>query len=66
MNIPEEYDGGGRGMTELAAVVEELARAGCSLLLMVVSPAIAGSVLARHGTPEQKERWLRGHRRAAS
>ncbi|MCW2968046.1 MAG: acyl-CoA dehydrogenase [Solirubrobacteraceae bacterium] len=60
VNIPEEYDGGGRGMTELAAVMEELAFAGCPLLLMVVSPAIAGSVLARHGTPEQKERWLRG------
>ncbi len=60
VNIPEEYDGGGRGMTELAAVGEELTRAGCSLLLLVVSPAIAGSVLARHGTPEQKERWLRG------
>jgi len=60
VNISEEYDGGGRGMTELAAVMEELAHAGTPLLLMVVSPAIAGSVLARHGTPEQKERWLRG------
>jgi alkylation response protein AidB-like acyl-CoA dehydrogenase len=60
VNVPEEYDGGGRGMTELAAVGEEIARAGCSLLLIVVSPAIAGSVLARHGTAEQKDRWLRG------
>ena len=60
VNVPEEYDGGGRGMTELAAVAEELARAGCPLLLLVVSPAIAGSVLARHGSPEQKDRWLRG------
>jgi alkylation response protein AidB-like acyl-CoA dehydrogenase len=64
VNIPEEYDGGGRGMTELAAVGEELAKAGCPLLLLLVSPAIAGSVLARHGTPEQKERWLRGIGRA--
>jgi alkylation response protein AidB-like acyl-CoA dehydrogenase len=60
VNIPEEYDGGGRGMTELAAVAEELGAAGCPLLLMVVSPAIAGSILARHGSEEQKERWLRG------
>ena len=60
VNVPEAYDGGGRGLTELAAVGEELARAGCPLLLLLVSPAIAGSVLARHGTPEQKERWLRG------
>jgi alkylation response protein AidB-like acyl-CoA dehydrogenase len=60
VNIPEEYDGGGRGMTELAAVGEECSRAGCAPLLIVVSPAIAGSVLVRHGTPEQKDRWLRG------
>src|SRR3954467_15066227 len=37
VNIPEEYDGGGKGMTELAAVGEELAIAGCPLLLLVVS-----------------------------
>ena len=60
VNIPEEYDGGGKGMTELAAVGEEITRAGGSLLLIVVSPAIAGSVLVRHGTAEQKDRWLRG------
>ena len=60
VNIPEAYDGGGQGMTELAAVGEELALAGCPLLLLVVSPAIAGSVLARHGSPELKERFLRG------
>jgi len=60
VNIPAEYDGGGLGMTALAAVGEELAAAGTPLLLILVSPAIAGSVLARHGSPEQKERWLRG------
>jgi alkylation response protein AidB-like acyl-CoA dehydrogenase len=64
VNIPEEYDGGGGGMTELAAVGEEISRAGTSLLLIVVSPAIAGSILARHGSPEQKDRWLRGIGRA--
>jgi alkylation response protein AidB-like acyl-CoA dehydrogenase len=60
INIPAEYDGGGLGMTALAAVGEELAAAGTPLLLILVSPAIAGSVLARHGSPEQRERWLRG------
>src|SRR3954468_5989996 len=60
VNIPERWGGGGRGMTELAAVGEELAAAGCPLLLLVVSPAIAGSILARHGSEEQKDRWLRG------
>ena len=47
-------------MSGLAAVGEEIAAAGKSLLLIVVSPAIVGSILARHGTDEQKERWLRG------
>ena len=60
VNVPEEYDGGGLGMTALAAVGEEVTAAGCSLLLIVVSPAIAGSILTRHGTEEQKDRWLRG------
>ena len=60
VNIPEEWGGGGLGMSALAAVGEEISTAGCSLLLIVVSPAIVGSILSRHGTPEQKDRWLRG------
>jgi alkylation response protein AidB-like acyl-CoA dehydrogenase len=60
VNIPEEWGGGGLGMWALAAVGEEIAAAGSSLLLIVVSPAIVGSILARHGTPEQNDRWLRG------
>jgi len=60
VNVPEEYDGGGLGMAALSMVGEEISRAGCSLLLIVVSPAIAGSILTRHGSPEQKDRWLRG------
>jgi alkylation response protein AidB-like acyl-CoA dehydrogenase len=60
VNIPEEYEGGGLGMTALSWVGEEIAAAGCSLLLIVVSPAIVGSILAKHGTEAQKDRWLRG------
>ena len=60
VNIPTEYGGGGLGMLELAAVAEEIAAAGCSLLLIVVSPAIVGTILAKHGTDAQKNRWLRG------
>ncbi|HKP89563.1 MAG TPA: acyl-CoA dehydrogenase family protein [Thermoleophilaceae bacterium] len=60
VNIPEEYDGGGLGMAALAAVGEEITAAGCGLLLIVVSPAIVGSILTRHGTPDQKDIWLRG------
>jgi alkylation response protein AidB-like acyl-CoA dehydrogenase len=58
VNLPEEYGGGGAGMYELAIVLEELAAAGCGLLMMVVSPAICGTIIARFGTDEQKESWL--------
>ncbi len=60
VNLPERYGGGGMGISELAVVCEELATAGCPLLLIVVSPAIGGSVLARFGTEEQKQRWVPG------
>jgi alkylation response protein AidB-like acyl-CoA dehydrogenase len=58
--VPEEYGGGGQGIAELAIVAEELAAAGCPLLLLVVSPAICATVIARSGTVAQKERWLPG------
>ncbi|MGH3314331.1 MAG: acyl-CoA dehydrogenase family protein [Streptomyces sp.] len=60
VNLPEEYGGGGSGMAELAIVLEELGAAGCPLLMMVVSPAICGTVIARFGTEEQKREWLPG------
>ncbi|SCF34569.1 acyl-CoA dehydrogenase family protein [Micromonospora mirobrigensis] len=60
VNIPTEYGGGGGGITELAIVCEELAAAGCPLLLLVVSPAIAATVINKHGTEEQRKRHLPG------
>ena len=60
INIPEEYGGGGGGIGDVAAVCEELAAQGCPLLMMVVSPAICGTVISRYGTEEQKRRWLPG------
>lgn len=60
VNVPEEYGGGGGGITELAIVCEELAAAGCPLLLLVVSPAIAATVIAKHGTPSQRAEFLPG------
>ncbi|TWG98142.1 hypothetical protein L615_003200000200 [Nocardioides sp. J9] len=60
VNIPEEFGGGGGGMADLAAVLEETAAAGTPLLMMVVSPAICGSIISRCGTDEQKKRWLPG------
>ena len=58
VNTPEEYGGGGLGIYELAIVCEELAASGCPLLLLLVSPAICVTVIARFGTDAQKERWL--------
>lgn len=60
VNLPEEYGGGGGGIAELSLVLEELGGAGCPLLLMIVSPAICGTVISRFGTDEQKRQWLPG------
>jgi alkylation response protein AidB-like acyl-CoA dehydrogenase len=60
VNLPEEYGGGGGGMYELSLVLEELGASGAPLLMMVVSPAICGTVISRFGTPEQKAAWLPG------
>ncbi|WP_225841462.1 acyl-CoA dehydrogenase family protein [Streptomyces albus] len=60
VNLPEEYGGGGSGIQELSIVLEELGAAGCPLLMLVVSPAICGTVIARFGTEEQKRTWLPG------
>src|SRR4029450_3289770 len=58
VNLPEEHGGGGMGISELGIVTEELAAHGCPLMLLMVSPAICGTLLARFGTKEQRERWL--------
>ncbi|MGW0748414.1 acyl-CoA dehydrogenase family protein [Streptomyces sp. NPDC002587] len=60
VSLPEEYGGGGGGIAELSIVLEELGAAGCPLLMMVVSPAICGTVIARFGTEAQQRSWLPG------
>jgi hypothetical protein len=60
INIPEQYGGGGAGITELTIVCEELSTAGSPLLMLVVSPAICATIIAQTGTPEQRQRWLPG------
>lgn len=60
VNLPEEYGGGGAGMYELALVMEEMSASGCGLLMMVVSPAINGTIISKFGTDEQKQRWIPG------
>ncbi|RKR89578.1 hypothetical protein BDK92_3933 [Micromonospora pisi] len=58
VNIPEEYGGGGGGITDLAIVCEELAATGSPLLMIVVSPAIVATIISKHGTEEQRKRFL--------
>ncbi|MFD5448808.1 acyl-CoA dehydrogenase family protein [Streptomyces sp. NPDC127100] len=58
VNLPEAYGGGGGGITELSLVLEEMGAAGNPLLMMIVSPAICGTVIARFGTEAQKREWL--------
>ncbi len=58
VNIPQEYGGGGAGLTELAIVCEELAAQGTPLLLLLVSAAISGEVITEFGTDEQRKTWL--------
>lgn len=60
VSLPEEYGGGGGGIYELSLVLEELGAAGCPLLMLVVTPAICGSIISRFGTEEQKREWLPG------
>jgi alkylation response protein AidB-like acyl-CoA dehydrogenase len=60
VHLPAEYGGGGAGLGELTAVIEEVCAAGCPLLMMVIAPAICGSIIAAHGSPELKRAWLPG------
>jgi alkylation response protein AidB-like acyl-CoA dehydrogenase len=60
VHLPQEYGGGGTGLTELSWVIEETAAAGVPALSVIFSAGVNGTILARNGTPEQKERWLRG------
>ncbi|MGQ0843852.1 MAG: acyl-CoA dehydrogenase family protein [Sporichthyaceae bacterium] len=60
VNVPEEFGGGGGGLTELAIVCEELGAAGCPALLLVVSAAINVEVLAKFASPELQQQFLPG------
>jgi alkylation response protein AidB-like acyl-CoA dehydrogenase len=60
VSIPVEFGGGGGGLTELAIVCEEIAAQGTPLLLLLVSAAISGEVIAKFGTDAQRKAWLPG------
>ena len=58
VNLPEEYGGGGAALEELTIVCEESAAHGTPLLLLLVSAAISGEVIATYGSDAQKQEWL--------
>ncbi|MBI2913197.1 MAG: acyl-CoA/acyl-ACP dehydrogenase [Chloroflexi bacterium] len=58
MVIPPEYGGGGLGMQQTAALVEEMGLQGIPLLLLVVGNVMDAILIARYGSDEMKERYL--------
>ena len=59
LSLPEEHGGAG-GMLELCIASERLAAGGFPAAKLVIATAIAGSMIARHGTETQRMRWLPG------
>lgn len=57
--IPEQYGGSGLGLTAAAAILEEIQRAGCNGGACHAQMYTMGTLL-RHGSDEQKARWLPG------
>lgn len=55
--IPEEFGGGGLGILEASLILEEVNRRGGNAAACHAQMYIMGS-LVRHGSPEQKSRWL--------
>ena len=61
--IPEEFGGAGRGITELLIAMEELVAHGCGLgaaWYLVLTEVFGGITIMRHGTQQQKEKYLPG------
>ncbi|MDI3498858.1 acyl-CoA dehydrogenase family protein [Archaeoglobus sp.] len=59
--IPEEYGGGGYGMTELLIAMEELSANGCGaggVWYFVLTEVFGALPIVRYGTEEQKEKYL--------
>jgi alkylation response protein AidB-like acyl-CoA dehydrogenase len=55
--IPEKYGGGGQGVTEASIILEEVHRSGGNANACHAQLYTMGA-LARHGSEEQKRRWL--------
>jgi acyl-CoA dehydrogenase len=57
--IPEAYGGAGLGIREACVIMEEINRSGANSAACHAQMYTMGTVL-RHGSEEQKERWLPG------
>ena len=60
VSIPEEYGGGGAGAVDIALIVEEAARCGGgpTVAQFFMFAMLQAATLTRHGTEEQKRRFL--------
>lgn len=59
INVPEEYGGAGMGITEMAIAMEELGACGMAASWLLAGTAVFGTAgIVRHGSEEQKEKWL--------
>ena len=58
ITIPEEYGGLGESLLTYALVVEEIARGWMSVSGVINTHFIVAHMISRHGTPEQKQRYL--------
>ena len=55
--VPDEYGGGGLGLTAASAILEEINAAGCNSGACHAQMYTMGTIL-RHGSEEQKQRYL--------
>ncbi|MEV5831439.1 acyl-CoA dehydrogenase family protein [Spirillospora sp. NPDC052242] len=58
LTIPEEYGGLGESLLTYALVVEQIARGWMSVSGVINTHFIVAHMINRHGTPEQKQRYL--------
>lgn len=58
INVPREFGGLGLDTVSLSIVFEEIARGWMGLAGVLGSHTLACRLIARHGTPEQRERYL--------
>ena len=58
LTIPEEYGGLGESLLTYALVVEEIARGWMSVSGVINTHFIVAHMIAKHGTPEQKQHYL--------